>query len=84
MPQVSIAVDPAFIPLGSVVLAEIPRLNEQGQFLGHQLTLLVAQDTGGAIRGPGHVDLYMGAGLEAQRKASAMHHYGRLWLLKEK
>lgn len=84
VPQVSIAVDPAFIPLGSVVLAEIPRLDAQGRFLGHQLTLLVAQDTGGAIRGPGHVDLYMGAGLEAQQKASAMHHYGRLWLLKEK
>lgn len=84
VPQVSIAVDPAFIPLGSVVLAEIPRLDAQGKFLGHQLTLLVAQDTGGAIRGPGHVDLYMGAGLEAQQKASAMHHYGRLWILKEK
>lgn len=82
VPQVSIAVDPAFIPLGSVVLAEVPQLDAQGQLVGHQLTLLVAQDTGGAIRGPGHVDIYMGAGLEAQQKASALHHYGRLWLLK--
>lgn len=81
VPQVSIAVDPQYIPLGTLVLAEIPRLDAQGNFLGHQLTLLVAQDTGGAIKGPGHVDLYMGAGAKAQAAASAMHHYGRLWLL---
>ncbi len=81
VPRVSIAVDPKFIPLGSVLLAEIPKLNDQGEFLGHQFTLLVAQDTGGAIKGPGHVDLYMGEGLKAQKLASNMHHYGRIWLL---
>lgn len=81
VPEVSIAVDPAFIPLGSVLLAEIPLLNAQGQFEGHAYRLLVAQDTGGAIKGPGHVDLFMGIGPEAQAKASYLHHYGRLWLL---
>lgn len=81
VPEVSIAVDPAFIPLGSVLLAEIPQLNAQGQFVGHAYRLLVAQDTGGAIKGPGHVDLFMGIGPEAQAKASNLHHYGRLWLL---
>ncbi len=83
-PEVSIAVDPAFIPLGSVVLAEVPQLSAQGEFMGHQLRLLLAQDTGGAIKGPGHVDVYMGAGDAAQQKASALHHYGRLWVLKTK
>lgn len=82
VPEVSIAVDPEFIPLGSVVLAEVPQLDADGHFVGHQLKLLVAQDTGGAIRGPGHVDVYMGAGEKAQQKASALHHYGRLWILK--
>lgn len=81
-PEVSIAVDPNFIPLGSVVLAEVPQLNAEGEFVGHQLRLLLAQDTGGAIKGPGHVDVYMGVGDTAQRKASALHHYGRLWVLK--
>ena len=81
VPDVSIAVDPAFIPLGSVLLAEVPLLDEQGQFVKHELRLLVAQDTGGAIRGTGHVDIYMGAGQKAQNKASRLHHYGRLWLL---
>lgn len=81
VPEVSIAVDPAFIPLGSVLLAEIPRLNAQGEFVGHVYRLLVAQDTGGAIKGPGHVDMFMGIGPEAQAKAGFLHHYGRLWLL---
>jgi membrane-bound lytic murein transglycosylase A len=81
VPEVSIAVDPSIIPLGAVLLAEIPLLNDQGEFVGHAYRLLVAQDTGGAIKGPGHVDLFMGAGPEAQAKASNLHHYGRLWLL---
>ncbi len=81
VPEVSIAVDPVFIPLGSVLLAEIPRLNAQGEFVGHTYRILVAQDTGGAIKGPGHVDMFMGIGPEAQAKASFLHHYGRLWLL---
>lgn len=81
VPRISIAVDPTFIPLGAVLLAEIPQLDDQGNFKGHQLTLLVAQDTGGAIKGTGHVDMYMGAGKKAQDMASNMHHYGRLWLL---
>lgn len=81
VPEVSIAVDPAFIPLGSVLLAEIPRLNAQGEFVGHTYRLLVAQDTGGAIKGPGHVDMFMGIGPQAQANASFLHHYGRLWLL---
>ena len=79
--EVSVAVDPAFIPLGSVLLAEIPKLDAAGRFLKHELRILVAQDTGGAIRGTGHVDIYMGAGQKAQNKASHLHHYGRLWLL---
>lgn len=81
VPEVSIAVDPAVIPLGAVLLAEIPQLDAQGAFVGHRYQLLVAQDTGGAIKGPGHVDLFMGAGPEAQAKAGYLHHYGRLWLL---
>lgn len=80
-PEVSIAVDPSIIPLGSVLLAEIPLINDQGAFVGHDYRLLIAQDTGGAIKGPGHVDLFMGTGPEAQAKASHLHHYGRLWLL---
>lgn len=84
VPLISIAVDRKYIPLGSVLLAEIPQLDEAGKVKSHKLTLLVAQDVGGAIRGTGHVDLYMGAGSKAQEMASNMHHYGRLWLLTPK
>ena len=39
------------------------------------------QDTGGAIRGGGRVDLYMGQGAEAERIAGVMKRDGRLWVM---
>ncbi|MFK8105083.1 MAG: murein transglycosylase A [Saprospiraceae bacterium] len=77
----SIAVDPRYIPLGSCVLAAVPVLDKRRNFSHHEFRLLLAQDIGGAIKGAGHVDLYTGVGRNAQRKASALHHYGGLWLL---
>ncbi|MEM8910077.1 MAG: murein transglycosylase A, partial [Bacteroidota bacterium] len=77
----SIAVDTRYIPLGSVLLATVPIINHKNKVIRHDYRLLVAQDVGGAINGPGHVDLYTGIGESARRKASALHHYGSLWLL---
>jgi len=77
----SIAVDTKYIPLGSCLLATVPILNPTGEVSHHEYKILLAQDTGGAIRGSGHVDVYCGVGKEAQKKAMAFHHYGRLWLL---
>ena len=77
----SIAVDPGYIPFGAVLLARLPVLDETGVLLRHEYHLLTAQDRGGAIKGPGHVDLYAGVGDEALKKASALHHYGQLWLI---
>lgn len=77
----SIAVDPGYIPFGAVLLARMPVLDETGSLLRHEYRLLTAQDRGGAIKGPGHVDLYAGVGEEALKKASALHHYGQLWLI---
>jgi membrane-bound lytic murein transglycosylase A len=42
------------------------------------------QDTGGAIRGGGRVDLYMGQGPGAARKAGVMKRDGKLWGLAPK
>ncbi|MCK5376398.1 MAG: MltA domain-containing protein [Acidobacteria bacterium] len=39
------------------------------------------QDTGGSIRGPGRVDLFLGAGDEAAEVAGRMQHSGRLYVL---
>ncbi|MGM0601303.1 MAG: murein transglycosylase A [Candidatus Rifleibacteriota bacterium] len=80
-PMHSVAVDDDCIPYGACLLAEVPELDEEGQLKGHRFQFLFAHDTGGAIRGPGHLDLYHGFGRKAGDKAGDMHHYGRLWLL---
>ena len=43
--------------------------------------LMVAQDTGGAIRGPVRGDVFWGTGAEAGAVAGRMKHQGRYWLL---
>ena len=83
-PQHSIAVDTRFIPLGSCLLAAVPIVDESNRVVRHEYRILVAQDIGGAINGPGHVDLYTGIGPAGQKAASALHHYGSLWLLAPK
>lgn len=77
----SIAVDRKYIPLGACLLAKVPVVNERGRLLRHEFRFLVGQDVGGAIKGAGHVDLYSGDGIEGKKKASYLHHYGKLWLL---
>jgi peptidoglycan lytic transglycosylase A len=77
----SIAVDSRYIPLGSCLLAAVPIINKQNKVVNHEYRVLIAQDKGGAIKGTGHVDLYCGVGIEGRNKASALHHYGKLWLL---
>ena len=80
----SIAVDPKYIPLGSTLLAKVPIADNKGKFLHHEYRILFAQDTGGAINGAGHVDLYTGIGRKAKRLAMNTHHYGELWLISPK
>lgn len=43
--------------------------------------LVVDHDTGGAIRGPGRLDLYWGKGARAKQSAGVMKHKGRLTYL---
>ena len=81
-PELSIAVDERYIPLGSILLAAIPVYDKKKRaIVSHEYRFLLAQDVGGAIKGAGHVDLYMGTGEAAKKKAEAIHHYGQLWLL---
>lgn len=80
--DISLAVDSRYIPLGSCLLAAIPVYDkEERRIVDHEFRFLLAQDVGGAIKGPGHVDLYQGIGEVAKGKAEALHHYGNLWLL---
>lgn len=73
-PEVSVAADPRFVPLGAPVLLsnmDNPRANG----------LWIAQDTGGAIRGANRIDTFWGAGAEAATTAGGMSARGRALLL---
>jgi len=72
----SLAVDANYIPLGAPVY--IDTTDGQGQALRR---LMLAQDTGGAIRGPLRADVYWGGGEEAESRAGPMKSQGRLFLL---
>ena len=78
--MLSVAVDNRYIPLGSCLIAKIPKVTK-GIITGYDYKLLYAQDVGGAIKGTGHIDIYMGIGKEAKKKASNLYHYGELFLL---
>jgi membrane-bound lytic murein transglycosylase A len=75
-PMGSIAVDPAFHPYGAIVFVDATY--DGGAFD----RLLVAQDTGGAIRrGPNRGDLFAGTGPEAGVYAEKMNSPARWWTL---
>jgi membrane-bound lytic murein transglycosylase A len=75
-PGRSLAVDPAHIPLGSLVwLAwRDPTSGEE------QARLVVAMDTGGAIRGPARGDLFTGWGEAAGEAAGRMRETVRVFV----
>jgi membrane-bound lytic murein transglycosylase A len=77
-PERSIAVDPAFVPLGAPVWLQAEERFRPAEDVRR---LVVAQDAGGAIKGPVRGDLFWGTGAEAGREAGAMDAYGRYFIL---
>jgi membrane-bound lytic murein transglycosylase A len=76
-PGYSVAVDPRFIPLGApLVLGTVHPVG--GEPLQR---LMLAQDTGGAIRGPLRFDFFWGFGAEAAAPAGRQRHDAQAWLL---
>jgi len=76
-PQRSIAVDPQFITLGAPVFVSTTQPNS-----GTPLRRLVlAQDTGGAIRNPVRADFFWGFGDEAGELAGRMKQALFMWVL---
>jgi membrane-bound lytic murein transglycosylase A len=75
-PMGSIAVDPEYHPYGAIVFVD-------GAYEGSPFRrLLVAQDTGGAIRrGPFRGDVFFGSGPEAGAGAERMNAPARWWTL---
>ena len=73
----SIAIDPRGMPLGAPVWLVTTRPNSVDTLN----RLMMAQDTGGAIRGNVRADFFWGFGDEAGRQAGAMKQKGRMWAL---
>jgi membrane-bound lytic murein transglycosylase A len=77
VPGRSIAADPRYVPLGAPVFlatafpAGDTPLNR----------LVIAQDTGGAIRSPVRADFFWGFGAEAGAQAGRMRQQGKMWVL---
>ena len=73
----SVAVDPGYVPLGApVYLATTWPLSERPLN-----RLMLAQDAGGAIRGPVRADFFWGFGAQAAREAGRMKQPLRMWVL---
>ncbi|HEX9465167.1 MAG TPA: murein transglycosylase A [Alphaproteobacteria bacterium] len=77
-PGRSLAVDRAFLPLGMPIWLDAEDPLTPGARLQ---CLLIAQDTGGAIRGPVRGDVFWGHGAEAAERAGRMRSAGRYWIL---
>lgn len=73
----SIAIDPRSVPLGSPVFLATTRPNS-AQPMNR---LVLAQDTGGAIKGAVRADFFWGFGKEAGEQAGRMKQGGRMWIL---
>jgi membrane-bound lytic murein transglycosylase A len=73
----SIAIDPRSVPLGAPVFLATTRPNSNKPLN----RLVMAQDTGSAIKGAVRADFFWGFGKEAGEQAGRMKQAGRMWLL---
>lgn len=76
-PQRSVAVDGKFVPLGAPLFLATTQANSDIPMQ----RLVMAQDTGGAIRGPIRVDYFFGFGPQAAENAGRMKQSGMVWVL---
>ena len=82
-PGRSIAVDPQYVPFGlfGLLKSRRPVAQDHGLDFRDFTRFIATHDTGSAIRGPGRVDLFWGAGDAAETEASSMKAPGELYLL---
>lgn len=73
----SVAIDPKFIPLGAPVFLSTTQPNTDKPLK----RLMMAQDTGGAIKGGIRADFFWGTGEKAGQLAGAMKQKGKIWVL---
>jgi membrane-bound lytic murein transglycosylase A len=83
-PERSIATDKSLMPPGALALIEtqLPLPHLDGQLTTQIASRYVLdQDTGGAIRGAGRVDIFMGSGQQAGDRAGLINTPGHLYYL---
>jgi membrane-bound lytic murein transglycosylase A len=73
----SLAVDPRAIPLGAPVFLATTQPGSNKPLN----RLMLAQDTGGAIKGAVRADFFWGFGPQAGQQAGKMKQKGRMWVL---
>ena len=76
-PQRSVAIDATQLPQGAPVFLSTTQPNSDIPMQ----RLVMAQDTGGAIRGAIRVDYFFGFGAEAAENAGRMKQRGSVWVL---
>jgi len=76
-PGYSLAADARFIPLGAPVVLATTDPSSQASIVRP----MMAQDTGGAIRGPLRFDFFWGFGAAAGERAGRQKYEGQAWLL---
>lgn len=81
----SVAVDNTLFPMGALAFMQVqtPDVDDKGDLLGRRQDsrFVFCQDTGGAIKGPGRVDFFAGAGEKARTFAFKLWDPGRMYLL---
>lgn len=80
----SIAIDQARLPPGavSIIRTSLPQSDSTGRVrVTPQSRFVLNLDSGSAIRGPGRVDVFMGTGEEARKRANYVHANGELYYL---
>lgn len=80
-PGRSLAVDRQYIPLGMPLWLETYEDQDSENTRSHLKRLVIAQDTGGAIKGKTRGDVYWGIGDEAELKAGPMKDRGKYYML---
>ena len=80
----SIATDKSLMPPGALALVQIEIKNPAVvRVLGREsiTRFVLDQDAGGAIKGAGRVDVFMGTGQQARQRAGVINSPGRLYYL---
>ena len=73
----SVAIDPKYVPLGAPLFLSTTQPNSANPLK----RLMLAQDTGGAIKGGVRADYFWGAGDAAGKMAGSMKQQGKFWVL---